>query len=147
MFLQSKNKEHCVLCAACFIWGATTKHISFLMILFLLLARAYHLTCGAFLKYIAERRLIRSGISDTPELIFNFFAMTKQNEVTSHPVAPDGGWGWVVCGATFVCLAVNEGLALIFGLLYIDLLDYYREDPGMTAAVGSTYLGAHMIVG
>ncbi len=71
----------------------------------------------------------------------------KDSSKSPQPVAPDGGWGWIVCGATFVCLAANEGLGFIFGLLYLDLLDYYREGAGATAAVGSAYLGTHMIVG
>ena len=33
------------------------------------------------------------------------------------PAPPDGGWGWVVCAASFVCNMILDGIAYSFGVL------------------------------
>lgn len=32
---------------------------------------------------------------------------------------PEGGWGWIVCGAGFLAHLLTSGLQLAFGLLYL----------------------------
>ena len=33
------------------------------------------------------------------------------------PAPPDGGWGWVVCAASFLCNMILDGIAYSFGVL------------------------------
>lgn len=43
---------------------------------------------------------------------------------------PDGGWGWVVCFASFMVNLIADGVTFSFGVLYVELLDYFGEGKG-----------------
>ena len=63
------------------------------------------------------------------------------------PVAPDGGWGWVVVVASFTCNLVLDGIAYSFGVLLPALASHYRADVASLAWVGSLLCGVYMLVG
>ena len=42
---------------------------------------------------------------------------------------PDGGWGWVVCGAAFVVNFLTYGTHLAFGSLLSDILANFGPSP------------------
>ena len=62
-------------------------------------------------------------------------------------ISPDGGWGWVVVFASFVCQAIIEGLLCVFGLLLPHLLDHYESGRGKTALAGSLMAGMFLMSG
>ena len=41
---------------------------------------------------------------------------------------PDGGWGWVICFASFMCNLVLDGIAYTFGVLLEPLVEYFGSD-------------------
>jgi MFS family permease len=59
----------------------------------------------------------------------------------------DGGWGWVVVFASFMCHLIADGCAFSFGVLYVELLDYFGESKGKTAWVGSLFVSIPLITG
>lgn len=61
--------------------------------------------------------------------------------------SPDGGWGWIVCLGSFGINFILDGTMFCFGIIYLDLLEYFKATPAKTAWVGSTLAGMHMIVG
>lgn len=61
--------------------------------------------------------------------------------------APDGGWGWAVCFGSFLINFVLDGTMFSFGVLLIELLDYFGEGKAKTAWVGSSLLGMSMLMG
>ncbi|KAG5869461.1 hypothetical protein JTB14_022127 [Gonioctena quinquepunctata] len=63
------------------------------------------------------------------------------------PGPPDGGYGWVIVAACFVCNMAVDGISYSFGICLSDLVDYYGESKGTTAWVGSILSGATMCVG
>lgn len=58
---------------------------------------------------------------------------TDENEAG----APDGGWGWVICLACFFSHVLTDGLFYSFGVVYVELLDYFQEGKGETAVIAS----------
>ena len=40
------------------------------------------------------------------------------------PAPPDGGWGWVVVFASFLCNMILDGIAYSFGVLLNPLVKY-----------------------
>ena len=62
-------------------------------------------------------------------------------------IAPDGGWGWVVVFASFVCQAIIEGLLCVFGQILPDLLEVYGAGRGTTALAGSLMPGMFLMSG
>ena len=43
------------------------------------------------------------------------------------PTPPDGGWGWVVVFGCFMIHVLADGTAYSFGVLILELLDYFPE--------------------
>ncbi len=65
----------------------------------------------------------------------------------SLPGAPDGGWGWVVVLASFLVHLIADGCGFSFGVLYVELLAYFKESKGKTAWVGSLFVSVPLITG
>ncbi|KAF4524595.1 hypothetical protein B566_EDAN008550 [Ephemera danica] len=70
--------------------------------------------------------------------------------VTSYielPAPPDGGYGWVIVFASFMCNLIVDGIAYTFGIFLGDFVRYYGEGKGKTAWVGSLLSGMYLSVG
>lgn len=64
-----------------------------------------------------------------------------------EPVAPDGGYGWVVLAASFSASVIVDGTCFAFGIFYLEFLDSFREDRSKTAWIGSVLNGMYMVTG
>ncbi|KAK9880173.1 hypothetical protein WA026_010046 [Henosepilachna vigintioctopunctata] len=63
------------------------------------------------------------------------------------PQPPDGGYGWVIVFASFMCNMILDGIAYTFGIFLSDIMDYYGETKGKTAWVGSLLSGIYLACG
>ena len=63
------------------------------------------------------------------------------------PSPPDGGWGWVVCAASFLCNMILDGIAYCFGVLLTPLCDHFDSDKGTVSWVGSLLCGVYLMSG
>lgn len=67
--------------------------------------------------------------------------------VATHVVPPDGGWGWVVVAASFMCNVVVDGIIFSCGML----LPLFKEEFGVSNSevswVSSLLGGFYLIVG
>ena len=71
---------------------------------------------------------------------------SSSSDITLPP-PPDGGWGWVIVAASFMIHFVADGCAFSFGVLYTELLDYFKESKGKTAWVGSLFVSVPLLAG
>ena len=71
----------------------------------------------------------------------------KTPEFPPVPLPPDGGWGWVVVAASFLCNLIVDGIAYTFGVLLPALASHYQSDLTSTAWVGSLLCGVYMLSG
>nr|XP_022921215.1 monocarboxylate transporter 2-like [Onthophagus taurus] len=58
---------------------------------------------------------------------------------------PEGGWGWLVCGAAFLAHLLTSGIQLAFGLLYLYTMKYMvkKNDPDREFyAMATAWMGA-----
>ncbi|XP_050297027.1 monocarboxylate transporter 3 isoform X2 [Anthonomus grandis grandis] len=63
------------------------------------------------------------------------------------PPPPDGGYGWVVVFASFMCNMIVDGIAYTFGVFLNPMVNYYGETKGKTAWVGSLLSGMYLSAG
>jgi len=63
------------------------------------------------------------------------------------PAPPDGGWGWVICFASFMCNLILDGIAYSFGVLLNPLCTYFESDKATVAWVGSILCGVYLMSG
>jgi len=63
------------------------------------------------------------------------------------PAPPDGGWGWVVCLASFVCNMILDGIAYSFGVMLAPLCRYFDSDAATVSWVGSILCGVYLMSG
>lgn len=63
------------------------------------------------------------------------------------PPPPDGGYGWVIVLASFLCNLVVDGIAYTFGIFLPVLVEQFKVERGTVAWVGSLLTGMYLIVG
>lgn len=63
------------------------------------------------------------------------------------PAIPDGGFGWVVVGASFFVSLIADGISFSFGLIYTELLHNLDVSPSKLAWVGSLFLAVPLMSG
>ncbi|XP_037938989.1 monocarboxylate transporter 4 [Teleopsis dalmanni] len=63
------------------------------------------------------------------------------------PPPPDGGYGWVICFASFMCNMIVDGIAYTFGIFLGEFVDYFGEGKGKVAWVGSLLSGVYLSAG
>lgn len=63
------------------------------------------------------------------------------------PPPPDGGYGWVVVFASFMCNLIVDGIAYTFGIFLEKFVVYYGEPKGKIAWVGSLLAGMYLSAG
>jgi hypothetical protein len=52
----------------------------------------------------------------------------------------DGGYGWVICAASFYTLFLAGGSIMCYGVIYVEFLDYFKESRTKTSMIGSLTL-------
>ena len=67
--------------------------------------------------------------------------------VQSHVVPPDGGYGWVIMGAAFLCNVVVDGIIFSIGLVVAALADSFEVEISKATWVGSLLSGFYLIAG
>lgn len=65
----------------------------------------------------------------------------------SPPVPPDGGWGWVVVFASFMCNVIVDGVAFSFAMFYERFMSRYETDDPRIAWAGSLLSGGYFLMG
>lgn len=62
-------------------------------------------------------------------------------------LAPDGGFGWWVVVASFLCSVIVDGILFSFGVLLLQISRDLGQSKGTTAWIGSLQTGFYLIVG
>jgi hypothetical protein len=63
------------------------------------------------------------------------------------PAPPDGGYGWVIVFASFMCNLIVDGIAYTFGVFLDDFVQHFGEGKGTVAWAGSLLSGMYLSVG
>lgn len=60
---------------------------------------------------------------------------------------PDGGYGWVVVFSSFCIHIITDGITYSFGVLFIQLLEEFKEGKGYTSWILSLMTGMTLCSG
>jgi len=73
----------------------------------------------------------------------------SKDELGPDPyAAPDGGWGWVVMIASFICNLTLDGICYTFGVFLVPLMKYFEvEEKGPISMIGGILAGTIQLVG
>ncbi|CAI4223734.1 unnamed protein product [Auanema sp. JU1783] len=63
------------------------------------------------------------------------------------PVAPDGGYGWVIVFAAFMSNLIVDGICNAFGELKGAFKERFKANDAVTALIGSLLIGVYLLVG
>ena len=91
-------------------------------------------------------RAKRLTIDDGDSIISTSTAVTGAAG-KKQPEIPDGGFGWVVVVASFIISLIGDGIAFSFGLIYSELLAYFKESKAKTAWIGALFLAVPLLAG
>lgn len=80
------------------------------------------------------------------------FAEEKQEVIVDESdaevvVPPDGGWGWMVVFASFMCNMIVDGIIFSFGSFLIPISEEFNVPKAYVALVGSLMSGFYLIAG
>ncbi|XP_046649914.1 monocarboxylate transporter 12-like isoform X1 [Daphnia pulicaria] len=70
-----------------------------------------------------------------------------EEDVEYVVVAPDGGYGWIVIGASFLCILISDGILFSFGLILSELERVFDEPVAKVAWIFSIVNGISLISG
>ena len=59
----------------------------------------------------------------------------------------DGKYGWIVVIASFLCCFMVGTMFIAFSILYLEFVDYFNAERGVTGWIGSLYLATGNICG
>ncbi|XP_072755176.1 monocarboxylate transporter 12 isoform X1 [Anoplolepis gracilipes] len=62
-------------------------------------------------------------------------------------VPPDGGWGWVIVAASFMCNLFVDGIIFSFGVFLNHIADAFSISKARVALVGSLQTGFYLMAG
>ncbi|KAK2589234.1 hypothetical protein KPH14_002036 [Odynerus spinipes] len=62
-------------------------------------------------------------------------------------VPPDGGWGWVIVAASFLCNLFVDGIIFSFGVFLNDIAKAFDVSHASVALVGSLQTGFYLMAG
>lgn len=94
------------------------------------------------------RKSERSKSEITPPTILDITARDEEEDQSATVVMPpDGGWGWVVVAASFVCNFIVDGILYSFGVFIKDVSQSFSVPEARVALVGSLLSGSYLIVG
>lgn len=69
------------------------------------------------------------------------------DSMTKVVVPPDGGWGWVIVIASFMCNLIVDGIIFSFGTFLKDIADEFGVSKAEITLVGSLMSGFYLIAG
>ncbi|XP_065565100.1 uncharacterized protein LOC136030216 isoform X2 [Artemia franciscana] len=59
----------------------------------------------------------------------------------------DGGYGWIIVISSFFIHLIADGITFSFGVIFIELLDYFQESRGKTAWIASLFMSLPLFAG
>ena len=62
-------------------------------------------------------------------------------------VPPDGGWGWMIVAASFMCNLVVDGIIFSFGVFLETIAEQLDVSKARVALVGSLQSGFYLMAG
>ncbi|KAL0275611.1 UNVERIFIED_CONTAM: hypothetical protein PYX00_003413 [Menopon gallinae] len=71
----------------------------------------------------------------------------EEDQSATVVMPPDGGWGWVIVAASFVCNFIVDGILYSFGVFIKDVSESFSVPEARVALVGSLLSGSYLIVG
>uniref|UniRef100_A0A0R3RWS2 MFS domain-containing protein n=1 Tax=Elaeophora elaphi TaxID=1147741 RepID=A0A0R3RWS2_9BILA len=66
---------------------------------------------------------------------------------TEEPIAPDGGYGWVIVLASFLIHFICDGISFSFGIMFSEIQEYFSVSKTMSGIVGSIFLSIPLLSG
>jgi len=71
----------------------------------------------------------------------------KQEKRTKTNRPPDGGWGWVVVFASFMCNFIVDGIATSFGVILAPIIGSFDSNRSTVSWIGSLLIGVYNLSG
>jgi hypothetical protein len=74
-------------------------------------------------------------------------SLLKEGNGKEQKIDKESRYGWVVVMATFFISLIVDGLFYSFGILFVELLEYFQQERSSTVAIGSIMFGFMYLIG
>lgn len=72
---------------------------------------------------------------------------TSESDYPRNPTPPDGGWGWLVTFASFMCNFILDGICVSFGVVQYEYMKEFNASHARVSWIGSALSGSYLLVG
>ena len=72
---------------------------------------------------------------------------SSSKSIEFNDPAPDGGYGWIIVLASFMCNLTVDGICYTFGLFFNEFVIYFNSSKAITALAGSLLSGCYLTSG
>ncbi|XP_023931675.1 monocarboxylate transporter 14-like, partial [Lingula anatina] len=92
--------------------------------------------------------VLASSLTSLPHAVqSNTEQMRKTARDSSHCDDVDKGWAWVVMAAGSLSIFLTNGMSYSVGVMYLPMLETFKEGEAITSMVGSVFMGLSMLTG
>ncbi|XP_013389623.1 monocarboxylate transporter 13-like [Lingula anatina] len=92
--------------------------------------------------------VLASSLTSLPHAVqSNTEQMRKTARDSSHCDDVDKGWAWVVMAAGSLSIFLTNGMSYSVGVMYLPMLETFKEGEATTSMVGSVFMGLSMLTG
>lgn len=115
-----------------------------------------YVTVNGACNEMVDKKIENGGTNDTKVKTTNFSTMdgdsilsaaTSTTAINKKKQMPDGGYGWTIVFASFAISLIIDGIAFSFGLIFTELLAYFKESKTKTAWIGAFHLSVPLLAG
>ena len=86
-------------------------------------------------------------VSDSSKEVLDKEITEEEDDDEYVIVAPDGGYGWIVTVASFLCILISDGILFSFGLILSELERVFNEPVAKVAWIFSIVNGISLMSG
>lgn len=86
-------------------------------------------------------------VSDSSKEVLDKEITAEEDDDEYVIVAPDGGYGWIVTVASFLCILISDGILFSFGLILSEIERVFVEPVAKVAWIFSIVNGISLMSG
>ncbi|XP_060582252.1 monocarboxylate transporter 12-like [Ruditapes philippinarum] len=102
---------------------------------------------------LPKMKVVDPMLCDTPKIFvvegkgLIMDSLLKEGNGRENKIDKESRYGWVVVMATFFISLIVDGLFYSFGILFVELLEYFQQERSSTVAIGSIMFGFMYLIG
>lgn len=105
----------------------------------------HHYQCVVYANLLRNQQFKKDHKKKKSKRKFSKRARRRKKQTFREP--PDGGYGWLIVFASFLISLIADGISFSFGMIFVELIKFFKESKSKTAVVGSLFFAMPLLAG